>query len=170
MAKTLEKAFVFKRLHDARIHEGCRIRLQCGWLRTPDLRDQCFHAIHCGVRRVRKRSSQISVRVVEGGEISFRIFLQNSDGGSFLSFDEMDPFNCSATETEHRVRLFAEHTLAGDHAAVRIRNAFAGEIRQNLKSQLFRELSLGIADDRELSLPLLHGDNAQIGGADDTQT
>ena len=128
MAKAFEEAFVFKRLDDTRIHERRRVSPQCGWLCTPNLRDQCFHAIQCGVKCVGKRSSQISVRVIERGEIGFRILFQNSDGGSFLGFDEMDPFNRGAAETQHRVVLLTEHALAGDHAAVWIRNAFAGEI------------------------------------------
>jgi hypothetical protein len=62
-------------------------------------------------RCVGKRSSQISVRVIERGEIGFRMLFQNSDGGSFLGFDEMDPFNRGAAETQHRVVLLAEHAL-----------------------------------------------------------
>src|SRR4030095_3310891 len=133
LAKAPEKAFVFKRLENARIHERCRICFQRGGLRPSNLRNQCFHAIQRGVRRVGKRSLQISVRVIERGEIGLRVFLQNSDGVSFLAFKEMDPFNCGASETQHRVVLLPEHALACDDTAMRVWNAFAGAVGQSLK-------------------------------------
>src|SRR6184192_1730032 len=81
----------------------------------------------------------------------------------------MNRLDGGSAEPEHRVVFFSEHALARDQAAMGVRDAFAGEIDQNLKSPLFRFFLLRCGDHCELRLALLHGEHSQVGGSDDSQ-
>src|SRR5215510_8158447 len=78
----------------------------------------------------------------------------------------MNRFDGGAPKTQDGIMSFAENFLTGDDAAVRIRDALAGEIDENLEAHLVGLFELRGGDDRELGLALLHGHHAQVGGAD----
>src|SRR5262245_13714312 len=81
----------------------------------------------------------------------------------------MDGFHRSAAEAYDSVVSFAQNFLARNNPAVGVRDALAGEIDENFKAHLVRLLKLCGGDDGELSLALLHGQHAQVGGADNSQ-
>src|SRR5215510_821926 len=61
---------------------------------------------------------------------------------------------------------FAQNFLARNNPAVRVSDTLAGEVDENFKAHLVRLLKLCGGDDGELGLALLHGQHAQVSGAD----